>query len=122
MSVDRKLVIIYGIKGEYEKFATKDEATKNTKYIVPDSCYSYEQSPDMNNLILFTDGMNGEYSFLGYLLFVDNMEEWGDDAYFSIDLEMLHKITNNFDLDAFRLSISKEDRAQAKLHTFFHYH
>ena len=123
MSVDRSLVIFYGIKGKYDDFTTTEEATEDTKYILPDCCdCNYYDNPGIDKVIIFSDGMSGEYSFFGYLLFLDDLSEWGDDAAFSIDVDMLRNVADKFELEAVRMGISKEDRKNARLHTFLHYH
>lgn len=129
MSVNRYLIILYGIKGDYADYNTEDDilgcTDENPKYILPNDCDVNIHRPeeiDSKKLCLLSDGMSGEYAYVGFLLSVSDTGSWYDeDVDFSIDAKCLSELSKEFIAEAKKYNIAEEDINSAKLHIFYHF-
>lgn len=125
MGVSREVFAIYGYKGDYFAFEREEnlyyddeEARSKFKNII-----DIEYKRDIvNELILISDGMSGDYSYFGILVFKSGDDRFDDDTdvnftvddkYMKLLKRKLNKVVKEFEINTEGLT--------PELHVFTHY-
>lgn len=125
MGVSREVYAIYGYKGNYEDFERKEcldyeseEVKSRYKNIV-----DIEYKPNkICEPILISDGMSGQYSYFGILVFKsgDDRFDSDTDVNFVVDETVMRQMNTLLNLANKEFNINAEGFTSA-LHVFTHY-
>lgn len=125
MGVSREVYAIYGYKGNYEDFERKenldyesDEVKSQFKNIV-DIKY---KSDKIGEPILISDGMSGQYSYFGILIFKSGDDRFDDDTdvNFTFDESDIKQANITLNLANKKFNINANGFVPT-LHVFTHY-